>query len=82
MPVIKPEQIGPGGRNICAFLDMLAFAEGTIKFGQAQGYNVIVGGTLFDDYADHPRKSIHLPKLGIYSTAAGRYQFRARTCAC
>lgn len=42
------------------------------------GYNVIVGGTLFEGYADHPRKLVSLPKLGIKSTAAGRYQLLAR----
>ena len=38
------------------------------------GYDVIVGGELFTDYSDHPRKLVTLnPKLK--STAgAGRYQ--------
>lgn len=66
------------GQNVRAFLDMLSHAEGTIGRGD-DGYNVIVGGALFSDYADHPRKRVHLPKLGIRSTAAGRYQFLART---
>lgn len=59
-----------------AFLDMLAWSEGTDKPGQptkSRGYDVIVGGSLFTDYSDHPRKLITLnPKLK--STAAGRYQ--------
>lgn len=67
-----------GGRNVRAFLDMLAHAEGTAGRGD-DGYNVIVGGGLFTDYEDHPRKLIDLPKLGIQSTAAGRYQFLSRT---
>ncbi len=61
-----------------AFLDMLAFSEGTIRFGKDDGYNVIVGGSTFSSYADHPRKLIPLPKLGIKSTAAGRYQLLSR----
>lgn len=64
--------------NQKAFLDMLAFSEGTIKFGNEDGYNVIVGGELFHDYSDHPRKLVNLPRLGIKSTAAGRYQLLAR----
>jgi muramidase (phage lysozyme) len=67
-----------GGRNVRAFLDMIAHAEGTAGLGD-DGYNVIVGGGLFSDYADHPRMLIELPKLGIKSTAAGRYQFLSRT---
>ena len=38
------------------------------------GYDVIVGGELFTDYSDHPRKLVTLnPKLK--STGAGRYHF-------
>ena len=38
------------------------------------GYDVIVGGELFTDYSDHPRKLVTLnPKLK--STGAGRYSF-------
>lgn len=63
-----------------AFLDMLAWSEGTDKPGQPtknRGYDVIVGGSLFSSYADHPRKLVTLnPKLK--STAAGRYQLLAR----
>lgn len=41
------------------------------------GYDVIVGGELFTDYSDHPRKLVTLnPKLK--STAAGRYQLLSR----
>ena len=64
-----------------AFLDMLAWSEGTDKPGQQtknRGYDVIVGGSLFTSYADHPRKLIDLPRLKIKSTAAGRYQLLAR----
>ncbi|MFU0967081.1 glycoside hydrolase family 104 protein [Kluyvera ascorbata] len=64
-----------------AFLDTLAWSEGTDKPGQPtnnRGYDVIVGGSLFTSYADHPRKLIDLPRLKIKSTAAGRYQLLAR----
>lgn len=65
--------------NRKAFLDMIAWSEGTSKVkGSDNGYNVIVGGGLFQGYADHPRKAINLPKLGIKSTAAGRYQLLSR----
>ncbi|MFJ0492844.1 glycoside hydrolase family 104 protein [Citrobacter werkmanii] len=64
-----------------AFLDMLAWSEGTDKPGQPtknHGYDVIVGGALFSDYSDHPRQLVDLPRLKIKSTAAGRYQLLAR----
>lgn len=68
-------------KNMKAFLDMLAYSEGTDNRRQKtnnHGYDVIVGGSLFTDYSDHPRKLISLPKLGIKSTAAGRYQVLAK----
>lgn len=69
-----------GGTNVLAFLDMLAWSEGTSTVvGSDDGYNVLVGGTLFTDYSAHPRRLIALPRYGIRSSAAGRYQFLART---
>lgn len=65
-----------GGPNVCAFLDALAFSEGTAAHGD-DGYNVLVGGDLFDGYADHPRTLVWLPRYQVYSTAAGRYQILA-----
>ena len=41
-----------------AFLDMLAWFEGTDNGRQKtrnHGYDVIVGGELFTDYSDHPQ---------------------------
>ncbi|WP_115560033.1 glycoside hydrolase family 24 protein [Xanthomonas arboricola] len=79
MPVITPEEAG--GRNVVAFLDMLAWSEGTDNSRQPttdRGYDVIVGGGLFQGYADHPRVLVPLPKLRISSTAAGRYQLLQR----
>lgn len=78
MPVInKPA----ASDNLRALLDTIAFSEGTDKPGQPtkdHGYDVVVGGGLFTGYADHPRQLISLPRLGIKSTAAGRYQLLAR----
>ncbi|MDQ7987087.1 glycoside hydrolase family 104 protein [Pseudomonas sp. G34] len=71
-----------GGANVLAFLDMLAWSEGTDHPNQRSiddGYDVLVGGQLFTDYSKHPRVLVPLPRYGIKSTAAGRYQFLART---
>ena len=63
--------------NQKVFLDMLAWSEGTDNGRQKtrnHGYDVIVGGELFTDYSDHPRKLVTLnPKLK--STGAGRTSF-------
>ena len=43
--------------------DMLAWSEGTDNGRQKtrnHGYDVIVGGELFTDYSDHPRKLVTL----------------------
>jgi muramidase (phage lysozyme) len=64
--------------NRKAWLDMIAISEGTAQIGDQQGYNVLVGGTIFYGYSDHPRKLVNLPRLRIKSTAAGRYQILAR----
>ena len=62
-------------QNLSAFLDMIAWSEGTKGKGD-DGYNVVVGGTLFSSYTDHPRKLVQL-RAGLASTAAGRYQLLA-----
>lgn len=68
-----------GGKNMLAFLDMLAWSEGTsILRGSDDGYNVVVGGGLFNGYSDHPRQLVFLPRLNIRSTAAGRYQLLSK----
>lgn len=67
--------------NVAAFLDMIAHSEGTDNGRQRtndHGYDVIVGGDLFQGYKDHPRRLVTLGKLGIKSTAAGRYQLLSR----
>ncbi|MGP9696208.1 glycoside hydrolase family 24 protein [Halomonas sp. AOP27-A1-34] len=84
MPVITPAQAG--GVNVCAFLDMLAFAEiGKPMLSDPRtdnGYRVIVGSLpgnliLMNGYADHPRQLVQIRK-GLSSTAAGRYQILSR----
>lgn len=66
--------------NRKAFLDMIAWSEiGPKLLAQSSnGYNVLVGGELFSDYSAHPKKSVRLERLGINSTAAGRYQLLYR----
>ena len=68
-----------------AFLDMLAWSEGTDNGRQKTRKSMRLptasllrpGGELFTDYSDHPRKLVTLnPKLK--STGAGRYQLLSR----
>ena len=67
-----------------AFLDMLAWSEGTDNGRQKtrnHGYDVIVGGELFTDDLITPGKLVTLnPKLK--STGAGRYQLLSRWWGC
>lgn len=63
-------------QNRKAFLDMIAWSEGTAGKGD-NGYNVVVGGKLFDGYLDHPRIKVKV-REGLWSTAAGRYQVLER----
>lgn len=65
-----------GDPNVYAFLGMLRVSEGTAG---PNGYRTLVGGTLFDSFADHPRVLIALPNLGIKSSAAGAYQILRAT---
>lgn len=74
--------VDAGGPNVCAFLDMLAVSElgARLLLASDDGYDVIVGSTadhplLVENYDAHPNRLIPLPKLGIKSSAAGRYQF-------
>ena len=65
-------------QNQKAFLDTIAWSEGTSTIAESDnGYNVLVGDTLFDSYADHPRQLVHL-NAHLSSTAAGRYQLLAK----
>ena len=65
--------------NRRAFLDTIAVSEIGAKLlaESDNGYNVLVGGALFNSYADHPRILVNLGN-GLKSTAAGRYQLLER----
>ncbi|MGM0783882.1 MAG: glycoside hydrolase family 24 protein [Pseudomonadota bacterium] len=86
MPRITPDE--SGGRNVCAFLDMLARAEiGPEMLADSDdGYDVLVGSLpgdiqRFDSYAEHPlprREDAIEYAPGLWSTAAGRYQILSR----
>jgi muramidase (phage lysozyme) len=74
-------------KNQKAFLDMIAWAEGTSAIGQNGGYDVIVTSTpehpvLFTDYSAHPRREMDVcdrhGNLICRSDAAGRYQLLGR----
>lgn len=78
-PEISPQEAG--GANVCAFLSMIAWSEGTDNGRQPtrdRGYDVLVGGGLFTDLSKHPAKLVRL-NAKLASTAAGRYQFLSRT---
>lgn len=62
--------------NRKAFLSMIAVSEGTKGKGD-DGYNVMVGGSLFEGYGDHPRTVVKISKT-LSSSAAGRYQILTR----
>jgi|SRR5215217_3063478 len=73
-----------GGANVLAFLDALAWAEGTStsKHTLDDGYDVVVGGidspNTFSSYRDHPAVLVQVNRKGLKSTAAGRYQLLLR----
>lgn len=58
-------------QNLKAFMMVIRTGEGTAG---PNGYRTLVGGTLFDSYADHPRKRVWIPRINNYSTAAGAFQ--------
>lgn len=65
--------------NTKAFLDMIAHSEGTSKLGKNNGYDIIVGSKpnniiRIDDLSRHPRVTVQI-RQGLWSSAAGRYQF-------
>lgn len=64
--------------RVKAFLDVIAFAEGTLH---DDGYKTLYGGGLFHDFSDHPRlviKRKHKSRK-LNSSAAGRYQILAKS---
>lgn len=79
-------------KNLSAFLDALAWAEGTSTSPATRnsGYDVIVTGVdgraeVFTDYSAHPfaggRPSKVINRKGLTSNAAGRYQHMLRDWA-
>lgn len=66
--------------RIRAFLDMIAYAEGTLG---TTGYRMHYAGGHFYDFSDHPRQVIcaeyGLSRKQLCSSAAGRYQFLQKT---
>lgn len=65
--------------NVRAFLDMIAFAEGTAG---PRGYQTMFGYRYFDSFADHPRQYFPFTDGAgrtLKSSAAGRYQIIVKT---
>lgn len=67
-------EVALGNENVRAFLSLIRKTEGA-------GYSTLFGGGTFNGWADHPRQKITKPLGGrsLTSTAAGAYQFLART---
>lgn len=81
-----------GGKNVLAFLDTIAWSEGssTSSVTRNDGYDVIVEGVqgkqVFEDYDFHPFAKGRRPIIVredpyLESTASGRYQILLRTWA-
>lgn len=76
------EMIGPTADPIAnrrAFLDMIAFSEGTAG---PEGYRTMFGYHMFDDFSDHPRQYFSFTNSRgetLKTSAAGRYQFLGKT---
>ncbi|MCE1610309.1 glycoside hydrolase family 104 protein [Enterobacter ludwigii] len=79
-------------KNLQAFLDTLAWSEGTSTSPATKcgGYDVIVTGVdgkpeIFSDFSDHPfnkgRPSKQINSKGLTSNASGRYQFMLKDWA-
>lgn len=67
--------------NVRAFLDMIAWAEGTAG-GPENGYRVMFGPREFYSMVDHPRQLFSFTNSRgeqLRTSAAGRYQFLQRT---
>jgi len=90
MAVISPAEAG--GKNVVAFLDTIAWSEGTSTSSVTKndGYDDIVEGIqgkfIFEDYDFHPFAKGRRPIIVredpfLESTASGRYQILLRTWA-
>jgi len=84
MPFIS--NTGKLDTHLCAFLDMIAWSEGTSKnvhpLTKMDGYDVIVTGVsgpeIFSNFSSHPFAGRRPPKHvtgSLFSSASGRYQF-------
>lgn len=62
--------------NMKAFLRVIRAGETS---QEDKAFTTLVGNTQFSSLADHPRKTVWIRSLQLYSTAAGAYQFLART---
>lgn len=61
--------------NRKAFLDMIAWSEGTSTIPNSDnGYRALVGGGTFSSYSAHPNQKVWIKRISDFSTAAGRYQ--------
>lgn len=77
LPAGVPDDVA--ARNERAFLDMIAYSEGT---DGPNGYATAFGGGLLPSLVDHPRTFASFTnKLGVVqrTSAAGRYQFLVKT---
>lgn len=66
-------------QNRAAFLDMIAYSEGT---SGVNGYRTLFGGSLFASFDDHPRMYFDFTNSKgqkLKTSAAGRYQFLIKT---
>jgi len=78
----SPPEVLSNDIRVLALLDAIAWSEGTDRNlnGPPSGYNVLVGGGHFNNFAHHPNILVHLNRH-LSSTAAGRYQFLNTTWA-
>lgn len=86
----KISDLAAGGHSIVAFLDLIAWSEGTSRQPKTRidGYDVIVSGLdgpeIFTDFSDHPfakgrqAKQLNHATPPLRSTASGRYQILLR----
>lgn len=83
MARITPQQAG--GVNVVAFLDTLAWSEGTDNGKQPtkdHGYDVIVGGMLFTGYADQPPTPCARSTASMVRTASAGSMPRPARASC
>ncbi len=72
-----PAPVGDEQQNLRAFLDMIAYSEGTASDPDS-GYRTMFGHRLMNSYADHPRQLFTFTNSRgeqLKTSAAGRYQF-------